>query len=194
MIGNLCATRYESAQRAGEHDEELFKREQARNALERYMHYYQRWAENDASRKTSRKAAQETLPEQLSQLSEWTATPTSQLNFISEAWDQVSASLSVCVSLHAGIACKAPVLQSSNRPVSNRHTVLPAEGNTSKGSLSNQHQRYLQQIFDFGTRFSAIIIRLCMACMKSMHWLHFRHPAGHAQCSQDSLLAFESYC
>ncbi|KAK9809736.1 hypothetical protein WJX73_001188 [Symbiochloris irregularis] len=87
--GFYACNRYESAQRAGEHDEEMFKREQARNALERYMHYYQRWAENDASRKTSRKAAQETLPEQLSQLSEWTATPTSQLNFISEAWDQV---------------------------------------------------------------------------------------------------------
>ena len=26
------------------------KREHAKNALERYMHYYQRWAENDRAR------------------------------------------------------------------------------------------------------------------------------------------------
>ena len=83
--------RYESAQRAGEYDEEAQRREQARNALERYMHYYQRWAENDASRTAARKEAEVAAQQQLLQLSEATATPTSQLKFICDAWDQVGA-------------------------------------------------------------------------------------------------------
>ena len=32
-------------------DEQEQKRQHARQSLERYMHYWQRWAENDASRK-----------------------------------------------------------------------------------------------------------------------------------------------
>ena len=34
----------------GDYDEEQQKRENAKQALERYMHYYQRWAENDKAR------------------------------------------------------------------------------------------------------------------------------------------------
>ena len=34
--------RYEVGRKKGEYDEETLKREQAKNALERYMHYYQR--------------------------------------------------------------------------------------------------------------------------------------------------------
>ena len=35
--------RYEVGKKKGEYDEETLKREQAKNALERYMHYYQRY-------------------------------------------------------------------------------------------------------------------------------------------------------
>ena len=35
--------RYEAAKKKGDYDEEQLKREHAKNALERYMHYYQRW-------------------------------------------------------------------------------------------------------------------------------------------------------
>ena len=34
--------RYEVGKKKGQYDEESLKREQAKNALERYMHYYQR--------------------------------------------------------------------------------------------------------------------------------------------------------
>ena len=42
--------RYENANKKGDYDEEQQKRENAKHALERYMHYYQRWAENDKAR------------------------------------------------------------------------------------------------------------------------------------------------
>jgi len=42
--------RYETAKKKGDYDEETQKRENAKQALERYMHYYQRWAENDKAR------------------------------------------------------------------------------------------------------------------------------------------------
>ena len=37
---NACC-RYEVAKKKGDYDEETMKREHAKNALERYMHYYQ---------------------------------------------------------------------------------------------------------------------------------------------------------
>jgi len=42
--------RYETAKKKGDYDEETQQRENAKQALERYMHYYQRWAENDKAR------------------------------------------------------------------------------------------------------------------------------------------------
>ena len=42
--------RYDSAKKKGQYDEETQIRENAKHALERYMHYYQRYAENDKAR------------------------------------------------------------------------------------------------------------------------------------------------
>ena len=56
------------------------------------MHYYQRWAENDKAMMKARAQAQDTSERQLHRLSELTATPTSQLKFICDAWDQVRPS------------------------------------------------------------------------------------------------------
>ena len=53
------------------------------------MHYYQRWAENDRAKSKAAGQAQDTSERQLHRLSELTATPTSQLKFICDAWDQV---------------------------------------------------------------------------------------------------------
>lgn len=43
--------RFKKAVEKGEIDEQEQKRAHARQSLERYMHYWQRWAENDSSRK-----------------------------------------------------------------------------------------------------------------------------------------------
>ena len=81
--------RYEVAKKKGDYDEEALKREHAKNALERYMHYYQRWAENDRARVSALKAMANVIEQKLEGLSELTATPTSQLKFLPDAWAQV---------------------------------------------------------------------------------------------------------
>ena len=60
------------------------------------MHYYQRWAENDKAREKARQQAQDASDHQLHRLSELTATPTSQLKFICDAWDQARSGLMLC--------------------------------------------------------------------------------------------------
>lgn len=47
---SICC-RFKKAVEKGEIDEQEQKRAHARQSLERYMHYWQRWAENDSSRK-----------------------------------------------------------------------------------------------------------------------------------------------
>lgn len=47
---SILLRRYENAKKKGDYDVEQQKRENAKHALERYMHYYQRWAENDKAR------------------------------------------------------------------------------------------------------------------------------------------------
>ena len=49
LFHSVCL-RYETAKKKGDYDEEQQMRENAKQALERYMHYYQRWAENDKAR------------------------------------------------------------------------------------------------------------------------------------------------
>ena len=46
----MAPCRYEAGKKEGKFTEEEAKREHAKHSLERYMHYYQRWNENDKSR------------------------------------------------------------------------------------------------------------------------------------------------
>lgn len=48
---SLPVRRFKKAVEKGEFDEQERQRAHARACLERYMHYWHRWAENDASRK-----------------------------------------------------------------------------------------------------------------------------------------------
>ncbi len=47
----VWSPRYEQGKKKGEYNEEEAKRERAKQSLERYMHYFQRFAENDKARK-----------------------------------------------------------------------------------------------------------------------------------------------
>lgn len=87
--GFYACNRYEAAKGKGEYDEEAQKRENAKHALERYMHYYQRWAENDKSRKEALVKMKQAQSHILEKLSTLYTTPTSQLKFILDAWSQV---------------------------------------------------------------------------------------------------------
>ena len=88
--GFYACNRYEVAKNKGTLDDAARARERAKSALERYMHYYQRWAEHDRARKKSAEAAGAAgARAKLEALSEATATPTTQLRFVSDAWAQV---------------------------------------------------------------------------------------------------------
>ena len=88
--GFYACNRYEAAKNKGTLDDAALARERAKSALERYMHYYQRWAEHDRARKRSEEAAAAASARaKLEALSEATATPTTQLRFVSDAWAQV---------------------------------------------------------------------------------------------------------
>ena len=50
-----------------------------------------RWAENDRARLSALEAMNAMLERRLEEISEMTATPTSQLKFLSDAWAQVCA-------------------------------------------------------------------------------------------------------
>ncbi|KAG6477048.1 hypothetical protein ZIOFF_066298 [Zingiber officinale] len=71
--GFYACNRYEAAKQEGAYDESERRREMAKNSLERYTHYYERWATNQSLEKLSDRQSQ----------------PESQLKFIIEAWLQI---------------------------------------------------------------------------------------------------------
>ncbi|KAI3433888.1 hypothetical protein D9Q98_003690 [Chlorella vulgaris] len=87
--GFYNCNRYKRAVDKGEVDEQEQRRQHARQSLERYMHYWQRWAENDTSRKRALRQMEAFKSETQELISEYTATPVSQLRFITDAWMQV---------------------------------------------------------------------------------------------------------
>ncbi|KAB1213326.1 putative E3 ubiquitin-protein ligase ARI7 [Morella rubra] len=71
--GFYACNRYEAARQEGVYDEAERRREMAKNSLERYTHYYERWASNQS----------------LEKLSDLQCTPETQLKFIVDAWMQI---------------------------------------------------------------------------------------------------------
>ncbi|GFP95785.1 probable E3 ubiquitin-protein ligase ari8 [Phtheirospermum japonicum] len=71
--GFYACNRYEAAKQEGAYDDAEKRREMAKNSLERYTHYYERWATNQS----------------LEKLSDIQCQPESQLKFIIEAWLQI---------------------------------------------------------------------------------------------------------
>ncbi|XP_038704881.1 probable E3 ubiquitin-protein ligase ARI8 isoform X2 [Tripterygium wilfordii] len=71
--GFYACNRYETAKQEGVYDDAEKRREMAKNSLERYTHYYERWATNQS----------------LEKLSDIQCQPESQLKFITEAWLQI---------------------------------------------------------------------------------------------------------
>lgn len=61
----------------------------AKNSLERYTHYYERWATNQSSRQKALADLQQMQSVHLEKLSETQCQPESQLKFIIEAWQQI---------------------------------------------------------------------------------------------------------
>uniref|UniRef100_A0ACD5XUB6 Uncharacterized protein n=1 Tax=Avena sativa TaxID=4498 RepID=A0ACD5XUB6_AVESA len=87
--GYYACNRYESAKEQGIYDEAEAKREQAKNSLERYTHYYERWASNQTSRQKAQADLQKLESGNLAKLSDILGIPETQLKFIPEAWSQI---------------------------------------------------------------------------------------------------------
>ncbi|CAN6807287.1 unnamed protein product [Brassica oleracea] len=87
--GFYACNRYEVAKQEGQYDETERRREMAKNSLERYTHYYERWASNQTSRQKAMTDLQQLQTHNLERLSDKQCTPESQLKFILEAWLQI---------------------------------------------------------------------------------------------------------
>ncbi|KAA8531387.1 hypothetical protein F0562_006117 [Nyssa sinensis] len=87
--GFYACNRYEAAKQEGVYDEAERRREMAKNSLERYTHYYERWATNQSSRQKALADLQQMQNVHLEKLSDRQSQPESQLKFIIEAWLQI---------------------------------------------------------------------------------------------------------
>lgn len=87
--GFYACNRYETAKQEGVYDEAEKRREMAKNSLERYTHYYERWATNQSSRQKALADLQQMQNVHLEKLSDIQCQPESQLKFITEAWLQI---------------------------------------------------------------------------------------------------------
>ncbi|XP_010912799.1 probable E3 ubiquitin-protein ligase ARI8 isoform X1 [Elaeis guineensis] len=87
--GFYACNRYEAAKQEGAYDESERRREMAKNSLERYTHYYERWATNQSSRQKALTDLHSMQTEKLEKLSDRQSQPESQLKFIIEAWLQI---------------------------------------------------------------------------------------------------------
>ncbi|KAF6152192.1 hypothetical protein GIB67_019414 [Kingdonia uniflora] len=100
--GFYACNRYETAKQQGVYDECEKRREMAKNSLERYTHYYERWATNQASRLKAINDLQQMKSEnflsslrnnkghlQIEKLTDKYSMPETQLKFIIDAWLQI---------------------------------------------------------------------------------------------------------
>ncbi|XP_062183789.1 probable E3 ubiquitin-protein ligase ARI8 [Phragmites australis] len=87
--GFYACNRYEAARQEGAYDESERRREMAKNSLERYTHYYERWAANQSSRSKALGDLRSLQNDKLEKLSDVQSQPESQLKFIIEAWLQI---------------------------------------------------------------------------------------------------------
>ncbi|KAL4325760.1 hypothetical protein GQ457_11G005850 [Hibiscus cannabinus] len=87
--GYYACNRYETAKKEGTFDEEEKRREMAKLSVEKYTHYYERWATNQSSRQKAMADLQQMQSVHLEKLSETQCQPESQLKFVIEAWLQI---------------------------------------------------------------------------------------------------------
>ncbi|MQM20092.1 hypothetical protein Taro_053107 [Colocasia esculenta] len=81
---------YKHAKEAGEMDEEDLRRRRARDSMERYTHYFERWAANHMSRQKALGVLAGLEEEQVERLKDMYSQPHGQLKFVKEAWLQIA--------------------------------------------------------------------------------------------------------
>ncbi|KAI3917587.1 hypothetical protein MKW98_021349 [Papaver atlanticum] len=87
--GYYKCNRYEKAKALGDYDEEVNKREIAKQYIEKYAHYYERWSLNHKSMGQAVKELKEMQPEHIKNLSTKVHKSETELDFICDAWRQI---------------------------------------------------------------------------------------------------------
>ncbi|KAM7484544.1 hypothetical protein LguiA_000553 [Lonicera macranthoides] len=87
--GYYACNRYNKAKEEGAYDEVETRRKAAKNSLERYTHYYERWASNQRSREKALEDLGNNETVNLEKLSKKQSEPETKLKFIKEAWEQI---------------------------------------------------------------------------------------------------------
>ncbi|ONK82111.1 uncharacterized protein A4U43_C01F36230 [Asparagus officinalis] len=80
--------KYVEAKESGAYSEEESIRERAKNSIERYTHYYERWATNKSSTKKAI-ADLQSMHKKVDKLRDKVSMSHGELNFVIEAWEQV---------------------------------------------------------------------------------------------------------
>ncbi|CAI5457589.1 unnamed protein product [Closterium sp. Yama58-4] len=89
--GFYACNRYETSKKKGEYNVEEERRQRARQSLERYLHYFERWASNEQSWRRAQESLKEVEQHQAEQLRGLMGLPAAQMKFLSEAWQQIIA-------------------------------------------------------------------------------------------------------
>ncbi|KAG6557972.1 hypothetical protein Mapa_000151 [Marchantia paleacea] len=82
-----ACNRYGGATR--EYNEADRRRDMAKSSLDRYTHYYERWATNETSRTKALADLRQMEEVQINRLSDVQSQPVSQLKFVTAAWNQI---------------------------------------------------------------------------------------------------------
>ncbi|KAL3525971.1 hypothetical protein ACH5RR_014343 [Cinchona calisaya] len=87
--GGYACNGFQMTNKVGVVDEAEKRRQMARKCLERYTHYYERWAANQKSRQKALTDLHQMQTVHLVKLSEIQCQPETQLKFITDAWLQI---------------------------------------------------------------------------------------------------------
>ncbi|XP_074316753.1 putative E3 ubiquitin-protein ligase ARI5 [Silene latifolia] len=87
--GYYACNRYSEEKAKGKYDEEETKRRLAKHHVEKYTHYYERWAGNQKSREKAVSDMRELKTVKFEKLSKILDKPETQFEFILTAWEQI---------------------------------------------------------------------------------------------------------
>ena len=108
--GFYACNRYEAAKATGVLEDSEKRRQNARSSLERYMHYYERWAAHGAAHKRAKADLADLTEQRLNRLGDLQNTPASQLKFVTEAIAQVLRDMSLALIYTDAFIYSAPGL------------------------------------------------------------------------------------
>ncbi|XP_004293068.1 PREDICTED: probable E3 ubiquitin-protein ligase ARI8 [Fragaria vesca subsp. vesca] len=87
--GFYACNKYEKAKAEGAYSEEEMRREMAKNSLEKYAHYFERWQSNQSSRQKALEDLHQTQTVNTDQVRDNQRTGEGEVKFLVGAWEQI---------------------------------------------------------------------------------------------------------